>query len=146
MIRLPEDVFLIHVLCYLDKRDLIDCISHVSNAWAKASLPPDVERWQRIGDPAIQTQFERTTKIETREQLLQMLRSLLVPFEDTDDSLLDEEIAAPCPLLEELQFITRHSCCPKVVNRRLKRVSWMTILRLLLAVVPTYACSIIFHF
>jgi hypothetical protein len=80
-VKLPPDETFIHVLGFLDKRDLIDNISHVSYAWAKASLSPTIMHWptidwrykhfnRRLG---VGRTFTTDTKIRTEELLLQML-------------------------------------------------------------------------
>jgi hypothetical protein len=117
-IRLPEDI-VIHVLWFLDKRDLIDGVSHVSNAWAKASISPHVRRWQTIDyfkAPQLwiisdhqEVEIPYSSEIKTREELLQMiqrpqfscLQKLVVPMELTDSLL--EEIAEASPTLEEFE-------------------------------------------
>jgi hypothetical protein len=82
-IRLPEET-LVHVFGFLNKRDLIDNVSHVSYAWAKASLSPNVHRWHNIcceQAPALRMSFHqiidsspRPKIIVTSDQLLQMLQ------------------------------------------------------------------------
>jgi hypothetical protein len=82
-IRLPEETF-IRVFDFLNKRELIDNVSHVSYAWAKASLSPNVHRWRTIcceQKPDLGMSFHqiidsnpRPKIIGTSDQLLQMLQ------------------------------------------------------------------------
>jgi hypothetical protein len=82
-LHLPEEI-LIRVFGFLNKRDLIDNASHVSYAWAKASLSPNVHRWHYIcceQAPALGMSFHqiidsgpRPKIIVTSDKLLQMLR------------------------------------------------------------------------
>jgi hypothetical protein len=103
-VKLPDETF-IHVLGFLDKRDLIDNVSQVSYAWTKASLSPTVRRWQTIDF----YKFGEDTKIDTGDLLLQMLqrpqfallKKLVMRCELTN--ILIEEIAQACPRLEELR-------------------------------------------
>jgi hypothetical protein len=114
-VKLPDETF-IHVLGFLDKRDLIDNISHVSYAWAKASLSPTVRRWQTIDccyKPPTRINIGITltnhTKIRKEELLLQMLqrrqftllKKLVVHLKLT--VTLIEKIAKVCPRLKELR-------------------------------------------
>ena len=45
---LKEDLFVEHILGYLDKRDLLDGVSFVCKSWFRACQSPNVLRWQTI--------------------------------------------------------------------------------------------------
>ena len=123
-IEMPEETF-VHVLNYLDKRDLIDSVSHVSYKWFKASLSPHVLRWQRIGldtykhpmiyqdgvgcvgcrgfcmaESTVKTP-DKLWKLLSRPQFA-MLKRLVVPYVIKITPGMLPKIAELCPQLEEL--------------------------------------------